>query len=49
MSELWELGAFELGAVIRDGTASSRDVVEAHLARIEAVNPGVNAVPPIME
>ena len=44
MSELWELGAFELGAVIRDGTASSRDVVQAHLARIEAVNPDVNAV-----
>ena len=48
MSELWELGAFELGAVIRDGTASSRDVVEAHLARIEAVNPGVNAVTDVL-
>jgi amidase len=44
VSELWELGAFELGAAIRDRVASSRDVVQAHLDRIEAVNPTVNAV-----
>jgi amidase len=44
MSELWELGAFELGVSIRDRVVSSRDVIEAHLARIEAVNPAVNAV-----
>ncbi len=44
MSELWELGAFELGTSIRDGVVSSREVVEAHLARIESVNPAVNAV-----
>jgi amidase len=44
MSELWELGALELGASIRSGTVSSHEVVEAHLARIEAVNPSVNAV-----
>ena len=44
MSELWELGAFELGTSIRDGVASSREVVEAHLTRIDAVNPAVNAV-----
>jgi amidase len=44
MSELWERGALELGASIRNGTVSSREVVEAHLARIEAVNPAINAV-----
>jgi amidase len=44
MSELWELGAFELGTAIRDGLASSREVVEAHLARIAAVNRSVNAI-----
>ncbi len=44
MSDLWELGAFELGTAIRDGVVSSREVVEAHLARIESVNPDVNAV-----
>ncbi|HMG25436.1 MAG TPA: amidase [Acidimicrobiia bacterium] len=48
MSELWELGAFELGTAIRDGSASSREVVEAHLARIEAVNPDVNAVTDVL-
>jgi amidase len=44
MSELWERGAFELGMSIRDGVVSSREVVEAHLGRIEKVNPDVNAV-----
>jgi amidase len=44
MSELWERGAFELGTSIRDRVVSSREVVEAHLGRIESVNPAVNAV-----
>src|SRR3989440_1990463 len=44
MSELWELGALELGTSIRNGTVSSREVVEAHLARIDAVNPALNAI-----
>jgi amidase len=44
MSELWELGAFELGAAIRDRAATSREAVEAHLGRIDDVNPAVNAV-----
>lgn len=41
---LWRCGAGELAALIREGTVSSRDVIEAHLARIEAVNPEINAV-----
>ncbi len=44
MSELWQLGALELAARIRSGDASSRAVVEAHLDRIDAVNPHLNAV-----
>jgi amidase len=44
MSELWELGAFDLGAAIRDRVTSSREAVQAHLGRIDAVNPAVNAV-----
>lgn len=44
MSELWELGAGELAARIRVGALTSREVVEAHLARIDEVNPSVNAV-----
>jgi len=42
--DLWRLGALELAEVIRSRQASSREVVEAHLRRIEAVNPSVNAV-----
>ena len=44
MSELWQLGALELAAKIRSGDVSSRAVVAAHLARIDAVNPHLNAV-----
>ena len=44
MSELWELSALELAAAVRERAASSREVVEAHLARIDAVNPALNAV-----
>src|SRR5215475_10291707 len=34
----------ELAGAIRSGQASSREVIEAHLRRIEAVNPSVNAI-----
>ena len=43
-TELWQLSAVELAATIRSRKASCREVVEAHLRRIEAVNPAVNAV-----
>jgi amidase len=43
-TELWRFGATELAELIRTRTASSREVVEAHLRRIEAVNPQLNAV-----
>jgi amidase len=42
--ELWKMGAGELAAAIRARKVSSREVVEAHLARIDAQNPEVNAV-----
>ena len=38
------LGAVEMAAQIRAGHLSARDVMQAHLARIEAVNPKVNAI-----
>jgi amidase len=44
ISELWRLSALELAQIIRSGEASSREVVESHLRRIEAVNPSVNAL-----
>jgi hypothetical protein len=44
MSELWRNGAVELAAMIRDREVSSREVVQAHLERIEAVNPHLNAI-----
>ncbi len=36
--------ACEQAALVRRGEASSRELVESHLARIEQVNPAVNAV-----
>jgi amidase len=43
-TELWRMGATELADLIRSRRASSREVIEAHLRRIEAVNPRLNAV-----
>jgi amidase len=42
--ELCTLGALELARRIRDGEVSSRQVVEAHLARIEELNGRVRAL-----
>jgi amidase len=47
-TELWQLSAGELAAAIRAGQASSQEAVEAHLRRITAVNPAVNAVPVVL-
>ena len=44
MSELWRKSAVELAAMIRDREVSSREVVQAHLDRIEAVNPRLNTI-----
>jgi amidase len=43
-TELWRLSATELAEVIRSRQVSSHEVIQAHLGRIEAVNPTVNAV-----
>src|SRR3954466_7493562 len=42
--EIWELSAARQAAAIRARELSSREVVAAHLQRIEAVNPAVNAL-----
>ena len=43
-TELWRMSALELAEAIRSRHISSQEVIEAHLRRIEAVNPSVNAV-----
>jgi amidase len=43
-TELWADSALGLAARIRSGEVSSREVIDSHLARIEAVNPHLNAV-----
>jgi amidase len=42
--ELWRRGAVELAGMIAEGSVSAREVVDAHLGRIEAVNPHLNAI-----
>lgn len=42
--ELWRASALDLAQMIRERRTTSREVVEAHLARIEEVNQHVNAV-----
>jgi amidase len=44
MTELYEKSAGELAALIRGREVSSREVVQAHLDRIEGVNGSVNAL-----
>jgi amidase len=41
---VWQWSALETAAVIRSGTISSTEVVEAHIARMRDVNPKLNAV-----
>src|SRR4051794_18709614 len=43
-SELWRASAHELAQAIRTRAVSSREVIAAHLARIAAVNPALNAL-----
>ncbi|HTT58552.1 MAG TPA: amidase [Acidimicrobiales bacterium] len=42
--DLWRESALSLAQLIRSGDVTSREVVESHLARIDAVNTEVNAV-----
>jgi len=44
MTELWTMSACELAAGIARKDFSCSEVVEAHLRRIDAVNPSVNAI-----
>lgn len=44
MTDLCQLPAHELVALMVGGKVSCREVVEAHLARIDAVNPALNAL-----
>src|SRR4051812_31692034 len=42
--DITSLSAVEMAAHIRRKDLSAREVLEAHLARIERINPGVNAI-----
>ncbi len=42
--ELWRRGALELAGMIARKEVSSREVVTAHLARVDEVNPYLNAI-----
>jgi Asp-tRNA(Asn)/Glu-tRNA(Gln) amidotransferase A subunit family amidase len=47
-AELWRMSASQLAEAIRSRQISSRDVMEAHLQCIEAVNGPINAVVVVM-
>ncbi len=44
MTELWRRSAVDLAGLLRSGQVSAREVLEEHLARIDEVNPTVNAI-----
>ena len=43
-SEICSLSATEMARLVRAGELSAREVMEAHLARIDQINPAVNAI-----
>lgn len=47
-TELWRMSAAELAHAIRSKQVSSVEVIEAHLRRIEAIDPMVNAIPVVL-
>jgi amidase len=47
-TELWRMSGLELAAAIQSKQASSREVVEAHLRRIETVNSSINAITTVL-
>lgn len=49
MGELWQESASSLAQMIREGATTSREVVDAHLERINAVNGDLNAVVEVRE
>ena len=49
MSELWRSTAREMVAKLRSGEVSPSEAVEAAFARIEAVEPRLNAIPTLCE
>lgn len=44
MTELWQLSATELAKRVRQRDVSAREVADAVLDRLDAVNPAINAV-----
>ena len=49
MTDIWRRSAGELAQAIATRELSSREVIEAHLERIAAVNPKLNAVVQVLE
>jgi amidase len=44
MSELWSLSACEVARLVRTRKVSAREVADAALQRLDAVNPRINAI-----
>ena len=41
---IWQWSAVDTAAAIRDGLATSEEVVQAHIDRMHAANPAINAI-----
>jgi Asp-tRNA(Asn)/Glu-tRNA(Gln) amidotransferase A subunit family amidase len=48
-SELWQLDATQQVALVAAGQVSCVELIEAHLARIEAINPRLNAIVTVLD
>jgi amidase len=48
-SELWKLSAVEIASLIKAKDISVKEVIQAHIKRIQEVNPTVNAISSVLE
>jgi amidase len=44
LMETWQMSATEVARLVREKTVSAREVAEAHISRIDSVNPKLNAI-----
>ena len=44
MTEIWQMGAADIAKAVHQGAISATEVAKAHLSRIAAVNPVINAI-----
>ena len=48
-TQIWQMGAMEIARAIRKKEISCEETIRAHLERIEAINPTINAITVVLQ